>query len=243
MLYKNVPPNEIYARMVAGLLPPGLKGLVVAALLAALMSSLSSVFNSSSTLVVMDFYRKWRPQADQKELVRAGQVTTLVLVVVGLLWLPFLGLMSDQLYVYLQSVQAYISPPIAAVFLLGIFSRRITSAAALTVLIGGFGLGAIRFITELAVKAGYVTWEPLVGLASINFLHFAVLLFAISAVGLVLVSAFTAKPTADNLAVAYSDKDSLQPSEKGGRTNLLLSGLLVVIILGFWLWFSPLVFR
>ena len=93
------------------LLPAGLRGLVVAGLLAALMSSLSSVFNSCSTLVTFDIYRKINPGASEKKLVLVGQITTLLLVLVAFLWIPFMKKISGQLYQYLQSVQAYISPP------------------------------------------------------------------------------------------------------------------------------------
>ena len=114
--------DQALPAMIAGFLPAGIKGLAIAGLLAALMSSLSSAFNSSSTLLTIDFYQQWRPQASDKELVRFGQLATLVLVVVSLGWIPFMKfLMGGGIFQYLQSIQAYISPPIAAVFLLGLF--------------------------------------------------------------------------------------------------------------------------
>ena len=114
--------DKAYPWLVTNLLPTGLRGLVVAGLLAALMSSLSAMFNSTSTLVTIDIYKKIKPDADEKSVVRFGRLTTGLMVVLGLLWIPFIGLLSDdRMYVYLQSVQAYISPPIAAIFLLGLF--------------------------------------------------------------------------------------------------------------------------
>ena len=246
ILFPNVAPNEMYATLVNDLLPPGVKGLVVAALLAALMSSLAAVFNSSSTLVVMDFYKRWRPDAPEKELVRAGQVATVILVGVGLVWLPFIGIMSDQLYVYLQSVQAYISPPIAAVFLVGLLWRRANGAGALAALLGGFVLGALRFVVELGVKSEtpWVTWPPLVEYATINFLHIAILLFVVSVILLVVVSLATTPPTAQNLEVftksaAPKAGPAAEAAEAGTRLNVTLSVILVVTVLAMWAYFSP----
>ena len=123
-------PDEALPTLIGVLLPAGLRGLVVAGLLAALMSSLSSVFNSTSTLVTWDVYKKLHPEASERRLVFVGRVTTAALVGLGLLWIPLMELVSGQLYQYLQSVQAYISPPIAAVFLVGISWRRVNAAGA-----------------------------------------------------------------------------------------------------------------
>src|ERR1700741_3806234 len=113
-----------YPTLIVNLLPSGVVGLMVAALLAALMGGMASVFNSASTLVTLDFYKRVRPTASEKQLVFVGRIATGVLVVLGLLWVPFIKLPSSQLYIYLQSVQAYISPPIAACFILGILWTR-----------------------------------------------------------------------------------------------------------------------
>ena len=243
ILLPDTAPDRIYAQLVSDLLAPGIRGLVVAALLAALMSSLSSVFNSSSTLVVMDFYKRFKPDASEGSLVRAGQVSTIGLVFVGLLWLPFIGLMSDQIYIYLQSVQAYISPPIAAVFLVGLLWRPANGKGALATLVTGFVIGSVRFVAEIAVKAGWVDTGFLVDLAAINFLHFAVLLFGISVVVLVVGSLLTARSTA-----APSGLDQLRANATGVTTvdtdrkrNIILSVTLVGIVAVLWLIFSPLV--
>src|SRR6476659_8112150 len=108
-----------YPTLIVNLLPSGLVGLMVAALLAALMGGMASVFNSASTLVTLDFYKRLHPQASEARLVMVGRIATGVLVGLGLLWVPFINRLSSQLYIYLQSVQAYISPPIAACFVLG----------------------------------------------------------------------------------------------------------------------------
>jgi len=116
-------------------MPAGLQGVLIAAMLAALMSSLASVFNSSSTIFTMDFYKKFKPDASERELVTVGRLATVLMVVLGMAWIPFMGRISSQLWIYLQSVQAYISPPIAAVFLLGVFWRRINGQGALASLL------------------------------------------------------------------------------------------------------------
>lgn len=245
VLFAGTPPNEMYATMVDKLLPTGVKGLVVAALLAALMSSLSSVFNSSSTLAVMDFYRKFRPSASEKELVRAGQLVTVGVVIIGVLWLPFIGKMSSQLYVYLQSVQAYISPPIAVVFLLGLLWRRLNGPGALAALITGFVFGAFRFVTEIGLKLGWAWVNDSAALtfyASINFLHFAVILFLIAGAVFVAVSYLTKPPSEERMKVFAVDTQELK-ADLGDKFNAGLSILLGAIIVALWIYFSPIFFK
>src|SRR5687768_7601594 len=190
-------PDQALPTLVAALLPVGLRGLVVAGLLAALMSSLSSVFNSTSTLVTLDVYKKLRRAAPERELVLVGQATTAVLVGLGLLWIPLMKLISGQLYQYLQSVQAYISPPIAAVFLIGILWKRVNATGAMAALLAGFVLGMGRLGLELnrANLDGM-----LLGYASMNFLHFAIFLFVVCSVILVVVSLVTPPPAAEQVS-------------------------------------------
>lgn len=177
--------------LVATVLPMGLRGVVVAGLLAALMSSLSSVFNSCSTLITWDIYRKLRPEASEKTLVRVGQWSTGVLVLLGLLWIPLMAHVSEQLYQYLQSVQAYIAPPIAAVFLVGLIWGRVNAQGAIASLVTGFVLGMGRLALELNKDS---LSGPALQLASINFLHYACLLFVVCTAVLVLVSLATPAP-------------------------------------------------
>ncbi len=244
VLYPDAEPNRMYATMVQDLLPVGVKGLVIAALLAALMSSLSSVFNSSSSIIVMDFYKRLRPDAAERQLVRAGQVATMALVVVGLLWLPFIGIISDQLYVYLQSVQAYIAPPITAVFLVGILWRRANGTGAIVTLVAGAAIGAVRFVCELGVKSGWLSGGTVEAFVAINFLHLAVIVFFVSIAILVAVSLLTSEPTPENLRVFEIDGDAKgQLSAASSPTNVALTILLLAMVLGLWTWFSPLVVR
>jgi SSS family solute:Na+ symporter len=184
-------PDQAFPTMVAVLVPIGLRGLVAGGLLAALMSSLASTFNSSSTLFTMDIYKKFKPQSTERHLVRVGRVATAVLVVSGLAWIPLMKLISSQLYHYLQSVQAYIAPPIAAVFLLGVFWKRINGAGAIATLVGGFVLGMARLVAELnkAHLSGFLHT-----FASINFLYFCIILFVVCVAILVIVSLLTRAP-------------------------------------------------
>ncbi|MFN2567142.1 MAG: sodium/solute symporter, partial [Gemmatimonadaceae bacterium] len=232
-------PDQALPTLVAALLPIGLRGLVVAGLLAALMSSLSSVFNSTSTLVTLDVYKKVRTAASERELVLVGQATTAILVGLGLLWIPLMKLISGQLYQYLQSVQAYISPPIAAVFLIGILWRRVNASGAIAALLAGFVLGMGRLVAEIA-KQGLT--GPLRAYADINFLHFAVLLFVICSVILVVVSLLTPPPAAEKVAgltFATPAPVADDPGSRGWRRrDTVLSVALALIVAGLWVYFS-----
>lgn len=185
--------DEALPTLVAALLPVGFRGLVVASLLAALMSSLSSVFNSCSTLITIDIYKTLRPAASERRLVLVGQMATAVLVVLGLLWIPLMSNISGTLYQYLQSVQAYISPPIAAVFLFGVFWTRTNAQGALAALLTGFVLGMGRLVAELN-KDAFAEGTLLYTFADINFMHVAIFLFLICVAVLVAVSLATEPP-------------------------------------------------
>ena len=232
-------PDQALPTLIATLLPIGLRGLVVAGLLAALMSSLSSVFNSTSTLVTLDIYKKLRPDAPERQLVLVGQLTTGVLVVFGLLWIPFMRLISGQLYTYLQSVQAYISPPIAAVFLIGVLWRRVNAHGAIAALITGFVLGMGRLVVEISQPLQKGVLEVY---ADINFLHFAIILFVICSAVLVVVSLLTPPPEEEKVAgltFATQEPATAQESDsRWRRTDLKLSLLLLVCVGLVWIYFS-----
>ncbi len=230
-------PDEALPTLVKTLLPVGLRGLVVAGLLAALMSSLSGVFNSCSTLITWDIYKKLRPEASDKRLVVVGQISTIVLVIFGLCWIPLMKLISGQIYQYLQSVQAYISPPIAAVFLIGILWSRVNSKGAMTALIVGFIIGMLRLVAEL--DKAHLGNGLLYYFATINFLHFAVLLFILCSVLLIVVSLSTAPPSREQLTgltFATTPKE-VQPKTTMHKTNLIVSILLVLVVLAIWYYF------
>jgi solute:Na+ symporter, SSS family len=247
-------PDYAYPTLILNLLPTGLVGLVMAALLAAVMGAMSSVFNSTSTLVTLDFYKKIRPQASERQLVNFGRVATGMMVLLGLLWVPFIHYISSQLYIYLQSVQAYISPPISACFVLGILWPRLNGSGAITSLLTGFVLGATRFVLELADQAGGAHFQsPVIRwLVDMNFLHYAIFMFVVCSVVLVLVSLMTKAPDRQQLAgltfATVDDKiettvvDPRQrkpahetPTER--VINIVFSLLLLGTVIGLWIYF------
>lgn len=242
LVYSLDNPDQAMPAMITTLLPVGLKGLAIAALLAALMSSLSSAFNSSSTLFTIDFYKRWSPGATEKKLVRVGQLATVVLVVVSLAWIPFMKtLMGGGMFHYLQSIQAYISPPIAAVFLLGLFIKRINARGAIVALWSGFVLGVTRLVTEFLAKEGIINVEAesmLSTLLSINFLHYALFLFLFCSVILILVSLTAPQQSDEQLKLVTYQKQRGEKST-GFRTDLWLTLLLIAAVLGLWILFSP----
>lgn len=247
-------PDQALPTLVGTLLPAGMRGLVVAGLLAALMSSLSGVFNSCATLITWDVYRELRPRASERQLVVVGQASTAVLVGLGLLWIPLMRQISGQLYQYLQSVQAYVSPPIAAVFLLGVFWRRVNAQGAMAALIAGFVLGMGRLVAELR-KGALDGW--LLAYAEVNFLHFAVLLFVVCVAVLVVVSLATPAPPYEKVAGLTYALAHVAPSETAEehapppppetlaasradarRTDVRLSLLLGLSVVLLWWYFS-----
>lgn len=248
-------PDQALPTLIATLLPTGVKGLVVAGMLAALMSSLSSMFNSCSTLVTWDIYKKLHPEASERSLVWVGQIATVALVGFGLLWIPMMQLISGQIYQYLQSVQAYISPPIAAAFLIGIFWQRVNAAGAIAAFAVGFVLGIGRLIAELNKDSlsGFLFWY-----SDINFLYFAFFLFVVCSVVLVLVSFATPEPSARHIAgltfqtadempeqaEAFAIPDAkehmpeLQSDPSWRRRDLQFSVILAIIVGIIWLYFT-----
>lgn len=235
-------PDQALPAMITSFLPVGIKGIAIAGLLAALMSSLSSAFNSSSTLFTIDFYRESRPKASEKELVRVGQIVTVVLVLVSLGWIPFMRtLMGGGIFHYLQSMQAYISPPIAAVFLLGLYFRWINATGAIVALWTGFGLGILRLITEFMSKEGIITVSEgsIPGiLLGINFLHFALILFVFCGVLMMLVSKLGTQQSDEALRLT-----TFQHGETAFKFKVSTDGILtialVLMVLFMWVLFSP----
>lgn len=230
-------PDQALPTLVGTLLPAGLRGLVVAGLMAALMSSLSSVFNSTSTLVTIDVYKKLRPVSSERQLVLVGQVTTAILVGLGLLWIPVMKLISGQLYQYLQSVQAYISPPIAAVFLVGVLWQRMNATGAMAALLSGFVLGTARLVAEL--NRGSLD-GMLLGYATMNFLHFAIFLFVVCSAILIVVSLMTPPPPADKVAGLTFGTRTVDATRSDPRWRLMdrnLSIALVICVFAVWWYF------
>jgi SSS family solute:Na+ symporter len=228
--------------MITEFLPTGLKGLAIAGLLAALMSSLSSAFNSCSTLLTIDFYQRYRPKASEKDLVRFGRISTVVLVIVSLGWIPFMNaLMGGGIFHYLQSIQAYIAPPIAAVFLLGLYYKWINARAAIITLWTGFVIGIFRLVIEFMSNEGSLSIvdDSMLGyFLGINFLHFALFLFLFCSAILMLISKLgTPQPAA--LLELVTFQKSTKPASFKWTSDILLTLILVVLVLFLWGLFSP----
>jgi solute:Na+ symporter, SSS family len=191
-------PDQAFPVLMSNLLPSGLRGLVAAGLLAALMSSLASVFNSCSTLFTVDIYKKLRPNTPEKKLVRTGQVATVIIVFIGIIWIPIMANISGVLYEYLQSVQSYIAPPITAVFLLGIFYKRINGLGAFVTLITGLFVGAARIVLEL-IKDDLDPNGILYVIGSVNFLTFGAWFFLFCVILVTVVSWLSAVPSMEKI--------------------------------------------
>jgi SSS family solute:Na+ symporter len=230
--------DRAFPALVVRLLPVGMKGIVIAGLLAALMSSLSSVFNSCSTLITWDFYRKIRKSPTERELVLVGRIATSIIVILGFLWIPFMKYISSQLYIYLQSVQAYISPPIAACFLFGILTHKVNGAGAIASLVTGFILGALRLILEILNSySGLPQNKILLWVARVNFLHYAVFLFVISSIVLFSVSLLYNERGKGKIKELVISSDVLNRARKD-KSNLILSIILAIIIALLWIAFA-----
>lgn len=195
--------QQAFPLLVASVLPAGIRGLVVAGLLAALMSSLAGVFNASSTLFTMDFYSKFRPNASEKSLVRIGRIATGVMVIVGLLWIPVIQ-GSRGLYDYLQSVQGYLAPPIFVVFFFGVFNKRLNSKGCLAALGVGFAMGLFRLAIDTPIalsdsfsyEEGSFFWI----VNNIFFQYYSLVIFLVCAAVMIVVSKMTEEPNYENIS-------------------------------------------
>jgi len=238
--------DQVFAVMVRSLLPPGLRGLVVGGLLAALMSSLSSLFNSCATLFTVDIYEKIRPKASEQHLVTVGRVATLVVVGMGIIWIPVMQRVSQGgLYEYLQSVQGYLAPPMAAVFILGLFCKRINGAGAVAGLAVGFVVGMVK-LTVQALTGGDSPWitspEWLVFVGKYNFLYATGWLLLLSIIVVVGVSLLTAPPNpAQIVGLTYATatpEQKKESRESWGLWEVALTVLVLGLVLGLYLYFS-----
>lgn len=250
-LFPEMNGDEAYPTLLASnILPIGIKGFVVAGLLAAVMSSLGSVFNVTSALITNDFYKPRHPEANERKLVLIGRLSTTTIVITAILCVPLVKLIGSQIYIFLQSVQAFISPPITAVFLFGILMKKATSKAAFWTLIIGEAIGVSRLVIEVLNNSGLLTHPLLQFFAGINYLHFAVFLFIISSALIVSISFLTQciEETKINkikylLADSLSEmKIDINPGEqeivRAFKKNIILSAFIVLLIIGLWsLWY------
>lgn len=240
----NANAQQVFPLLVAKVLPAGIRGIVVAGLLAALMSSLAGVFNASSTLFTMDLYSKFRPNASEAQLVRMGRIATAVMVVIGLLWIPVIQ-GSRGLYDYLQSVQGYLAPPIFVVFFFGIFNKRLNAKGALAALVVGFALGLFRLAidTPVMLNEGFSYPEGSFFWIINNtfFQYYSLLIFIISATVMVVVSYASAAPSLEKIqGLTLGTVSAEQKAETRAtyRTiDKVVSVLVVVLILAAYLYF------
>ncbi|XP_024866148.1 sodium/glucose cotransporter 2 isoform X2 [Kryptolebias marmoratus] len=191
--------NIAYPKLVVTVMPNGLRGLMLAVMLAALMSSLASIFNSSSTLFTMDIWTRIRPLATERELIVVGRVWVLCIVAISICWIPVVqAAQSGQLFDYIQSVSCYLSPPIASVFLLAVFVKRVNESGAFWGLIGGLGMGLCRMLPEFWFGTGSCIFPsrcPFL-VCGVHYLHFAILLFFCTC-ALVLLVSYCTEPIHD----------------------------------------------
>ncbi len=229
-------PDEALPALVDSLLPAGLRGLVAAGMLAALMSSLSSVFNACSTLITIDIFGRIRKDASEKSKVLVGRLSIVLLTLLGISWIPFMDLISGKLFIYIQSVQAYIAPPVAAIFVLGILWNRMNAQGAITALWVGGTLGLLRLSLEVSGALADASWSQL--FVQMNFLHFAAVLFVISCTVMVVTSLLTKAPDmqhTQSLTLQTKDTGITNEADRKARTqDRWLTFALLALIAAIW---------
>jgi SSS family solute:Na+ symporter len=233
--------DSAFPLLVSELLPIGLKGVVVGGLLAALMSSLASLFNSSAALFTVDFYKKFRPDVSEKHLVFVGRLATVVIVTLGIAWIPVMKGIGKVLYEYLQDVQSILSPGIASVFLLGVFWKRATPKAGFAALATGFVLGMIRLVFNVfadSVPEG--TWYHVIWVKP-NWLHYEIILFGICLMVIFVVSYFTERASETKLVgLTYFSSTREQRAEtraSWSNWDLINSAIVIIVIIAFYIYF------
>ncbi|WP_127138776.1 sodium:solute symporter [Flagellimonas oceanensis] len=239
--------DRAFPMLVKTLLPVGLKGLVAGGLMAALMSSLASVFNSCSTIFTIDIYKKLRPEKSERELLTIGKIATGIIVVLGIIWIPIMDKIGGGvMYQYLQNVQSYIAPPVTTVFLLGIIWKRVNSKAAITTLFAGLLLLIVRLGSEIyyqpQIAAGTEASGFLFQFASVNFAHMAIFMFIFSVILCIAVTLATSPPdyaTIKGLSFGtLSPEDRVNSKGSYSTIDVVLSVLLVVLVIGILSYFT-----
>ena len=239
--------DRAFPMLVTTLLPVGLKGLVAGGLMAALMSSLASVFNSCSTIFTIDIYKQISPNKSELFLVNVGKLATVVIVVLGIAWIPIMEKIGGGvMYQYLQNVQAYIAPPVTTVFLLGIIWKRVNAQAAIVTLFSGLFLLILRLGSEIASNEGIIIDGFLYEFASINFSYMAIWMFLFSVALCISVSLMTSEPDYKRIkGLSYgtlSESDRISSEKSYSTIDIILSLVLVLIVVGILLFFSPIFF-
>ncbi len=235
--------DAAFPTLVAKILPAGLKGLVVAGILAALMSSLASLFNSSAMLFTIDFYKRFKPNAPEKQLLHVGRIATVVIVVLGILWIPVMKSVGNVLYAYLQDVQSVLAPGIAAAFLLGVISKKITPQAGLWGLISGFVVGLTRLGAKVyfsQVQGASESWFKDL-FYDVNWLFFSGGMFLFSALVMIVVSTFTKQASADQLqGLTFGSTSVAQKAATRASWNkwdVMHTAIIIAFTIAFYIYF------
>jgi len=234
--------------MVQHVVPAGLRGLVVAGLLAALMSSLAGAFNACSTLFTIDFYQKMKPQSTQHQLVWIGRVATTILVLIGLLWIPVIR-GGKGLYDYLQGVQGYLAPPIFVVFFFGVFMKRLNAKGCLSALIVGFLLGAFRLAVDTPVtlklagfENGYTEGSLFWIVNNTYFQYYSLFIFLVSVLVMIVVSYMTEAPSEvqirDLTYATMSEDHKAETRSSWNKWDVINSCMVLFLILAAYLYFT-----
>jgi len=239
--------QQAFPLLVAQVLPIGIRGVVVAGLLAALMSSLAGAFNASAALFTIDFYSKLRPKAPEKQVVWVGRLATAVMVLIGLAWIPVIK-GGKGLYDYLQGVQAYLAPPIFVVFFLGVFSKRLNAKGCLWALIVGFVLGLFRLAVDTPVKLksifpdfAYTEGSFLWIVNNIYFQYYSLLIFLVCIAVMVVVSHLTNEPAYSKISgLTYgtlTEEDRKASRASWNYWDVIASAAVLAAILAAYLYF------
>lgn len=244
-LFPEINGDEAYPTLLASnILPMGIKGFVLAGLLAAIMSSLASVFNVTSALFTNDFYKPKHPGASDRKLVLVGRLATMVTIVAAILCVPLVRVINSQVYLYLQNIQSLVAPPVTAVFIAGILSKRVTARGALWTLIIGELIGMAKLVLDMMISMDMVHNTMLLAVAQISFLHFTIILFAICIIAIAVFSCIPEETSVPG-KVSYFFSDSIRDVSydtsqagtlSGYRINLMISLVLLVVVLVFSLW-------
>ncbi len=237
--------QQAFPLLVAHVLPIGVRGIVVAGLLAALMSSLAGVFNASSTLFTMDFYSRIKSGATEHQLVWVGRVATAVMVMIGLLWIPVIR-GGKGLYDYLQGVQSYLAPPIFVVFFFGVFNKRLNSTGCLSALIVGFLMGLFRLAVDTPVKLmegfAYQTGSFLWIINHIFFQYYSLLILVVCSLVMVAVSYRTKAPSYEQITgltfATMTSEHRKESRASWSAGDVVASGLVLALILAAYVYFS-----
>jgi len=225
-------PDMVYPTLIFDLLPAGLLGIVIAGFIAALMSQVDSTLNSASTLITMDFVKKYKPNLTSEQLMWVGRGFTALFMVLAALWAPEIQKFSS-LYKYLQKILSYAIPPVVALFIIGIFWKRANAKGAFITLVSGLSIGAVSFVMI-----------EILHLFKLHFLYIAAILFIISVVIQIISTLFTKPPDEEKIkpflwTPAFFKEETLELQLQPWYVNyryysVILLSMTAVLVISFW---------